>query len=310
MIKKVKLEEFQDYVVFSDGRVYSELQNRFLSGSVNPDGYHNFRLKRRDGATLTIGRHRLLAMAFIDCPGKFEDYVVNHKNLVKGDDRLENLEWVTEWDNFRHAGELNANPKFIPIQVRDYDTKEVKYYPCMIECARDIGLSKDQVQYRVGLKGDIILFDRKQYRVSSADKPWNEDPASMAVLVRNVITGKVSAFEKMTDVASALDISPASVTTWIRRDQPVIKGFFQIKFESDRTPWREVEDPVLELAKHDNTRPVKAYNPETKDLKRFSSAKSCALEMRIGVTTLSERLKSNGTKTYSDGYQYSYIGPQ
>lgn len=309
-MRSLRLEEFPDYFVYEDGRIYSKLQNRYLKGSVNPDGYHNFRLKRADGTTLTIGRHRVLAMAFISCPGRFEDYVVNHKNLNKGDDRLENLEWVTEWDNFRHAGELNANPKFIPIQVRDFDTKEVTYYPCMIECARAVKLSKDQVQYRVALKGEVILGDRRQYRVFNGDAPWVERPASMAVLVRNVITGEVTAFEKMSEVAIALDISPASVCTWIRRDQPVVKGFFQIKFESDRAPWRHVDDPILELAKHDNTRPVQAYNPETKDLKRFSSAKSCANAMQLGVTTLSERLKSGGTKTYSDGYQYSYIGPQ
>lgn len=71
--------------------------------------------------------HRLLAEAFIPNPDKKS--FVNHKNGVKSDNRLENLEWVTHRENCIHAyqvlgrstesinGEKNISSKLTKAQV-------------------------------------------------------------------------------------------------------------------------------------------------------------------------------------------------
>ena len=63
-------------------------------------GYKRVKLTQFCKST-TISIHRLIALHFIPNPENKCD--VNHKNGVKTDNRIENLEWTTRKENIHHA---------------------------------------------------------------------------------------------------------------------------------------------------------------------------------------------------------------
>jgi hypothetical protein len=63
----------------------------------------------KENKVKTLQVHQAVASAFIENP--LNKPCVNHKNAVKTDNRIENLEWVTHKENSEHASKLDLFPK-------------------------------------------------------------------------------------------------------------------------------------------------------------------------------------------------------
>jgi len=89
------------YLVSNLGNIKSIKRNKVLSPKVNWDGYLRIQLWRNN-KNKYASIHKLVAESFLEKP-LGNNIVVNHKNGVKNDNRLENLEWVTQQENIQHA---------------------------------------------------------------------------------------------------------------------------------------------------------------------------------------------------------------
>lgn len=79
-------------------------QYKILGTKINRLGYKEVALSK-DGKTKTVLLHRLLAIHFVDNPNLYP--CVNHKNGIKSDNRIENLEWCSRSQNTKHAYDNN-----------------------------------------------------------------------------------------------------------------------------------------------------------------------------------------------------------
>jgi hypothetical protein len=84
------------------GKSFYTYNSKMLKTCITKKGYLRLGLHLNDVKN-NHQIHRLVASAFIDNPENKEQ--VNHKNGIKSDNRVENLEWVTNSENLKHSME-------------------------------------------------------------------------------------------------------------------------------------------------------------------------------------------------------------
>ena len=100
------IPDFSNYAIDKDGNVFSKNYNKtgtlkIMKQRKNKYGYMQVQITRDDKKRKLMSVHRLVALAFIP-KIKGRDYI-NHKNGIKNDNRVENLEWCTLSENTRHS---------------------------------------------------------------------------------------------------------------------------------------------------------------------------------------------------------------
>ena len=100
-MQKKSIEGYEGiYEGHSNGLIWSFISDRYLSGKAGTRGYC-LNVLVNNGVKSPVSVHRLIATLFIPNP-ESKPYI-NHKNGIKNDNRVENLEWCTQQENVSHA---------------------------------------------------------------------------------------------------------------------------------------------------------------------------------------------------------------
>lgn len=132
------------YIIYDDGRCYSELSNKFLTPQMSAR-YPTYNLTL-NGKKKKIKIHRMVAETFL--PKKEGKEIVNHIDGDTHNFKLDNLEWVTLKENSQHAiitglrASTNQNGIFLDVD-QEIDNEEWR-------------LIKDYSNYLVSNYGRIL----------------------------------------------------------------------------------------------------------------------------------------------------------
>ena len=143
-----KIKGYEDYYEISNfGRIKSLHRNGlYLRQFRNNKGYLITQLSK-NGNSKTFIVHRLVAETFID--NTYNKEQVNHKNCNKLDNRVCNLEWVTNDENKKHAQEhglckssVKGGKNKLSKKVNQYtiEGKLVKQWECLSDIKREFKL--------------------------------------------------------------------------------------------------------------------------------------------------------------------------
>lgn len=193
---------FSRYQVNSKGEVFSLAVYRKLSPYVDREGYLMYGLTPDVGKRTIIGMHRLLALAFLTYPPNVDELDVNHKNGIKNDNNISNLEWASRKRNCDHAYSTGLRTDNVETLVKNIFTGEIKEFYSIEECARILFLDGETVRLRLNSEGQKTYFPGFQFKKKSSNTNWAEvdDPMleirktglSLPLNIRNLITNETT----------------------------------------------------------------------------------------------------------------------
>jgi HNH endonuclease len=280
-------------------------------------GYVAVRGGFTQGVTKIYLRHRALCLAFKEFPDHVDQMVVNHINGIPGDDRLENLEWVTKGDNNLHAYVNDLKNQHDRVLVRNILTNEVTEYYSVSECARKLGYATDET-IRQRLKASVfgqVFQDGTQIKYKADPRDWvyiadpekavRENQQRLPCIVRCCKTLTVTEFGSVTDAAKHTGVLRSTIEYRLKKSDKSLLSGWQFKYVNDSEEFPNFTEQDYFLSLEDKQKMVRARNLLTGEEMEFDSIRSAGRYFDIYLSNL---LLSNPQPLLPNGWQFRLDG--
>lgn len=152
------IEEFPKYLISNKGRIKTINTLEDKKVFTKEDGYVATGLTKNKKEHYKYV-HRLVAEAFVPNPNNKGQ--VNHKNGIKNDNSVENLEWVTPSENIRHAIETGL----LKYKKKEEEIKNRKFVQ-----GEKVHNSKATVEQVIEIR---VLYETGEYKQSELAKRFD-----------------------------------------------------------------------------------------------------------------------------------------
>lgn len=297
------IEGFEgDYQISNIGRVkalnYKGKKNNYhiLSLSIDKVGYHQIILKKKN---FTV--HRLVAMAFIPNPNEYKE--INHKDGIKYNNNVENLEWCTRSHNIQHAFDMGL--KINKKGSESYQAKEVyKYgldgrflgkYGSIVEASPNDDVLRSNISAcckgKIKTAGGYIW----SYKFEEIDVKAHEADLGYPVYQYDIDGKFLKKYENAQIAADETKIDHSNICSVCRGERLSTGGYiWSYKYE------------LLEPNEILSKRHAKVYQFDRNGnlIKEWNSVKEASQSLQINSEYI--RACCNGTKKIVSGYIWSY----
>lgn len=224
-----KVPKFEGLWATKTGKFYSDYKGKYLFVHMTKGGYPTIRVQGQNRYV-----HILLADTFIKKPEDVQNPWVNHRDGVKHNFSLGNLEWTTPSNNLIHAFKNNLRSDNKSVLLKDILTDEIKEFNGLNECARYLDKSQARLSMYLNGENETPLYGK--YDLVWKGNPWNnftkEDLGRVrkgvprAIVAINIVDSNISIYESATDASNAIGICRTEISTRANgKKPPIVKGY-------------------------------------------------------------------------------------
>lgn len=152
------------YFITESGQCYNSYNKKYLIGQVGKNGYFSYNLTLPDGSKRRMYAHRLVANAYIPNTDINKNQI-NHKDGNKLNNKIENLEWVSQSENQQHAIQ-NELRKYSHIFCFTPEKQLVAEYKNIAEASKSVKIATSIISQEIN----------KQVKTLSGGFYWSNSP--------------------------------------------------------------------------------------------------------------------------------------
>lgn len=311
---------FSRYAINENGDLIQLKTGRSLGWStVKPGGKNNIKggykhanLKCDKGRKPAAARHRFVAMVFLEYTNDPFVYIINHKNGIPGDDRVENLEWVTRAYNHIHALENNLKPNAtIKIVMKHLLTGEETLFPSIAKASLHTGMEWSAIQRRIGSLSHIHFDDHLVFKLHD-QSPWPELTVKKKagflrkIIALNIFTKELKVFMTAKHAERIVSVSSANVLRHCLKENPLPTMGWLFRYYGRDIVWPTFNDKQLAILKKypkDPPSGVVAHDEQNLEVFFFESVREAAQHFSLSVNSLDGKIR-RGSKVNDLTLQY------